>query len=118
MGRSKSSKRANERSINRFKKEEMMKIRILPVLLASISMLAWMQAPAQDGGTLFKTKCAMCHGDQGQGKPSMAPKIAGSAKVADVLSKGGEAKAPHIKPMSTLTPAQVASLAAYVKALK
>ena len=46
-----------------------MKLRIAPVLLASVSMLAWMQAPAQDGGTLFKTKCAMCHGDQGQGKP-------------------------------------------------
>jgi cytochrome c553 len=95
-----------------------MKLRILPVLLASVSMLAWMQAPAQDGGTLFKTKCAMCHGDQGQGKSPMAPKISGSSKVVDVLTKGGEAKAPHIKPMSTLTPAQVSALAAYVKTLK
>jgi cytochrome c553 len=99
-----------------------MKIRILPVLLASISMLAWMQAPAQDGGTLYKTKCAMCHGDQGQGKPNMAPKLAGTSKseaaVADVLTKGGEAKAPHIKPMSTLTPAQASTIAAFVKTLK
>ncbi len=95
-----------------------MKIRILPVLLASVSMLAWVQAPAQDGGTLFKSKCAMCHGDQGQGKPPMAPKIAGSTKVADVLSKGGEPKTPHTKPMSALTPAQVSGLAAYVKTLK
>ena len=92
-----------------------MKLRIAPVLLASVSMLAWMQAPAQDGSTLFKTKCAMCHGDQGQGKPPMAPKIAGSAKV---LTKGGQPKAPHINPMSTLTPAQVSSLAAFVKTLK
>jgi mono/diheme cytochrome c family protein len=95
-----------------------MKLRIAPVLLASVSMLSWMQAPAQDGGALYKTKCAMCHGDQGQGKPPAFPKVAGSAKVSDVLTKGGEAKAPHIKPMSTLTPAQAAAIAAFVKTLK
>jgi mono/diheme cytochrome c family protein len=95
-----------------------MKLRIAPVLLASVSMLAWMQAPAQDGGSLFKTKCAMCHGDLGQGKPPMAPKISGSTKIADVLTKGGEAKAPHVNPMSALTPAQVTAIAAFVKTLK
>ena len=95
-----------------------MKLRIAPVLLASVSMLAWMQGPAQDGATLFKTKCAMCHGDQGQGKPPAFPKVAGSAKVSDVLTQGGEAKQPHIKPMSTLTPAQAAAIAAFVKTLK
>jgi cytochrome c553 len=94
-----------------------MKLRIAPVVLASITMLAWMQAPAQDGSTLYKTKCAGCHGDQGQGKP-MAPKIAGSTKVVDVLTKGGQPKAPHINPMSALTPAQVSALAAFVKTLK
>ena len=96
-----------------------MNIRIATAVLASITTLAWMQAPAQDGASLFKTKCAMCHGDAGQGKPAMnAPKIAGSAKVSDVLTKGGEVKAPHIKPMSTVTPDQITALAAYVKTLK
>jgi mono/diheme cytochrome c family protein len=94
-----------------------MKLRIATAI-ASLTLFATIPALAQDGGSLFKTKCAMCHGDQGQGKPPMAPKIAGSAKVADVLSKGGEAKAPHIKPMSTLTPDQVTSLAVFVKTLK
>jgi cytochrome c len=42
-------------------------------------MLAGIPALAQDGATLFKTKCAMCHGDQGQGKPAMnAPKLVGT----------------------------------------
>ena len=96
-----------------------MKLRIAPVLLASVPMLAWMQAPAQDGATLFKTKCAMCHGDQGQGKPPAFPKLAGTTKdVTAVLTKGGEAKTPHINPMSTLTPAQVSAIAAFVKTLK
>jgi mono/diheme cytochrome c family protein len=77
-------------------------------------------ALAQDGATLFKTKCAMCHGDQGQGKPAMgAPKLVGTTKsVVDVLTKGGEPKAPHIKPMSTVTADQAAALAAFVKTLK
>ena len=95
-----------------------MKLRITPVLVLSISLLASLPVLAQDGTALFKTKCAMCHGDQGQGKPPMAPKIAGSAKVEAVLTKGGEPKAPHIKPMSALTADQVTSLTAFVKTLK
>jgi mono/diheme cytochrome c family protein len=96
-----------------------MKLRIATVAVASISMLA-IPALAQDGATLFKTKCAMCHGDQGQGKPAMgAPKLVGTTKsVVDVLTKGGEPKAPHIKPMSTVTADQAAALAAFVKTLK
>lgn len=96
-----------------------MKLRteIATAVVATIAMLA-VPALAQDAAPLFKTKCAMCHGDQGQGKPPMAPKIAGSAKVEAVLTKGGEVKAPHIKPMSTLTADQITSLATYVKGLK
>jgi mono/diheme cytochrome c family protein len=96
-----------------------MKLRIATAVVASIAMLAGLPALAQDGATLFKTKCAMCHGDQGQGKPPMAPKIAGTTKsVVDVLTKGGEPKAPHIKPMSTITADQATALAAFVKTLK
>jgi mono/diheme cytochrome c family protein len=96
-----------------------MKLRIATAVVASTTLLAGIPAIAQDGGSLFKTKCAMCHGDQGQGKPPIAPKIAGTTKnVVDVLTKGGEAKAPHIKPMSTVTADQAAALAAFVKGLK
>jgi mono/diheme cytochrome c family protein len=95
-----------------------MKLRTATIAIASITLLATLPALAQDGATLFKSKCAMCHGDQGQGKPPMAPKIAGSAKVVDVLTKGGEPKAPHIKPLSTVTADQAAALAEFVKNLK
>jgi mono/diheme cytochrome c family protein len=95
-----------------------MKVRILSAVLASISLLA-IPAMAQDGPGTFKTRCAPCHGDQGQGKPNGAPKIAGTTKdVAAVLSKGGLTKAPHIKPMNTLNATQVDAVAAYVKTLK
>ena len=95
-----------------------MKLRTATIAIVSITLMTTLPALAQDGATLFKTKCAMCHGDQGQGKPPMAPKIAGSAKVVDVLTKGGEPKAPHIKPMSTVTADQITALADFVKTLK
>jgi len=95
-----------------------MKLRIATAVVASI-MLSAIPAIAQDGAALYKTKCAMCHGDAGQGKPAMsAPKIAGSAKAEAVLTNGGEAKAPHVKPMSALTADQVTSIATFVKGLK
>lgn len=94
-----------------------MKIRTTSAVLA-LSMLACTSAFAQDGGALYKTKCAGCHGDQGQGKGTMAPKIAGSAKVEAVLTKGGEPKAPHIKPMGSVTAEQASAIAAYVKTLR
>jgi len=87
-----------------------MKARIAAVvLLASFSTMAF----AADGAALYKTKCAMCHGDQGQGKPSM-----GDTAVTAILTKGGGTKAPHLKPMSTITPDQAQAIAAFVKGLK
>lgn len=82
------------------------------VLFASSTM--W----AQDGSAIFKSKCAMCHGPAGEGKS--APKIAGTSesKVSDVLTKGGQAKPPHSKPMSGLTDDQVKAVAGYVASLK
>jgi cytochrome c553 len=98
-----------------------MKISIAAVVvLAAASSMAF----AQDGGTVYKTaKCAMCHGDAGQGKPAMgAPKLAGTTKSADaivnLLTKGGAPKGIHIKPMNGLTPDQAKAVAAFVKTLK
>jgi len=96
-----------------------MKIRIAPVVLASISLLFPMLATAQDGATMFKTRCAPCHGTEGQGKPNMAPKLAGTSKdVSAVLTKGGLTKSPHMKPMSTLSAQQASTIAAFVKTLQ
>lgn len=93
--------------------------KMMMVAMLAASTVAW----AQDGGALFKSKCAMCHGDAGQGKPAMsAPKLAGTAKTADaideLLTKGGGKKAPHLKALSTLTPEQAKAVAAFVKTLK
>jgi len=96
-----------------------MKMRMVVVAVLAASTMAW----GQDGGTLFKTKCGLCHGADGAGKPAMkAPKLAGTAKSADAIEKlltqGGADKAPHIKGLSTLTPEQAKAIAVFVKTLK
>lgn len=93
------------------------------LLVAALLAIAPAISIAQDAPTLYKSKCQMCHGDQGQGKPAMnAPKLAGTTKSADeivkLLTTGGAPKAPHTKAISGLTPEQAKSLAVFVKGLK
>ena len=57
------------------------------IVLAALAMMMSTAAFAEDGAALYNSKCAMCHGADGAGK--MAPKIKGSTKVTDVLTKGG-----------------------------
>ncbi len=77
---------------------------------------------AQEGAALYKSKCAVCHGDAGQGKPKLGEKLAGTTRsegeIAALLSEGGGKKAPHAKPINGLTAEQVKAVAAFVKSLK
>jgi len=79
-------------------------------------------ASAQEAAALYKSKCAICHGDQGQGKPKMGAKLAGTAKseaeIASLLSAGGGKKAPHLKPINGFSAEQAKAVAAFVKSLK
>ncbi len=91
---------------------------MLVALLALGSTLAW---SAEDGAAIFKTKCAMCHGPNGEGKigPSLKGVKLSAAEIANMLEKGvAGKKAPHSKPLSGLTAAQATAVAAHVKMLK
>jgi mono/diheme cytochrome c family protein len=68
---------------------------------------------AQDGAAVF-SKCAMCHGKNGEGK--MGPSIQGK-DVTDVLTNGGK-KGPHAAKFAGLTDDQIKAVAEYVKGLK
>lgn len=85
-----------------------------------ILMLATGAAWAKDGPSIYKSKCAMCHGAQGEGKAG--PKLAGTSLSEDdivkVLTTGGLTKAPHTKPFKGATPENAQKVAAYVKTLK
>jgi mono/diheme cytochrome c family protein len=91
------------------------------LLVIALSLSLAVPAFAQDGAAIFKAKCAMCHGPEGQGK--IGPKLAGTSVSADdiaaMLTKGNEAKkAPHKKPLSGLSDEDAKAVAAFVKILK
>jgi mono/diheme cytochrome c family protein len=76
-----------------------------------------------DSAALFKSKCAHCHGANGEGKPAIkAPALKGTSLSADqiqqLLTKGAPGKkGPHAKGLSALTPEDAADLASYIKSL-
>jgi mono/diheme cytochrome c family protein len=86
----------------------------LPVSLA-------LPAFAQDGAATYKTKCAGCHGAEGQGK--VGPALKGTAlsaeQISDLLTKGNDGKKPpHKKALATLSADDAKAVAEFVKTLK
>lgn len=76
---------------------------------------------AADGAATYKTKCAACHGPEGQGK--VGPAVKGTKltaeQITDLLTKGEEAKkAPHKKAVAGVTADDAKAVADYVKTLK
>lgn len=86
-------------------------------MLAVFSCLSW----AEDGATLYKTKCAGCHGAAGEGKvgPSLQKTTLSEKQIADVLANGAAGKkAPHAKGVAGLSADQTTAIATYVASLK
>ncbi|HXW89450.1 MAG TPA: c-type cytochrome [Terriglobales bacterium] len=92
----------------------------LTVILLLTSLASW----ANDGATLYKTKCAGCHGASGEGKPTMkAPPLKGTNLEVDQLvehiTKGeSESKPPHNKGIVGVNGDQAKAIAEYIKTLK
>ena len=88
--------------------------------LVTLLLLALGTAWAKDGAAIYKSKCAGCHGAQGEGKTG--PKLAGTSlsenDIVNVLTKGGQPKAPHTKPYKGIHEQDAKQVAAYVKTLK
>jgi mono/diheme cytochrome c family protein len=72
----------------------MRKIVLMAVVALSLSLSG--VALAADGAAIYKGKCAMCHGMQGEGMPNMGPALKGNkfvfesddAALSDVILKG------------------------------
>jgi len=93
---------------------------ILFLILALATSLA-LPAFGQDGGATYKAKCAACHGPEGQGK--VGPALKGTSltadQIADLLTKGNDAKKPpHKKALSGLSADDAKAVAEFVKGLK
>jgi cytochrome c553 len=104
-----------------------MKMTKLALLILTIAVALFVLIPslswaADDGATLYKAKCAACHGADAMGKP--AAKI--PALVGDDMKKASEDeiakditdKPKHAGIVKSLTPDQVKMLASYIKSLQ
>jgi mono/diheme cytochrome c family protein len=93
----------------------------LMLALTFIFVLPQLSFAAEDGAAVYKAKCAMCHGTEGQGK--VGPALKGTSlsedQIVDLLSKGAAGKkAPHTKAVNGLSEDQAKAVAAFVKSLK
>ena len=92
----------------------------LATMLLVVSLASW----ADDGAALYKTKCAGCHGANGEGKPAMkAPALKGTnlevSQIAEHITKGEPgSKVPHNKGIAGLNEEQAKAIAEYIKTLK
>jgi mono/diheme cytochrome c family protein len=94
---------------------------LIVLLVLAVAVSVALPAFAQDGAATYKAKCAGCHGPEGQGKvgPALKGTSLTEAQIADLLTKGDDAKkAPHKKGLSSLSADDAKAVAAYVKSLK
>ena len=97
-----------------------MKLTIL--IFAALTATSSWAADAAAGKAVFATKCKSCHGADGEGNPAIAkamkvelkPLSATAADVKDVITKGQG----KMKPISSVTGADLDNVVAYVKSLK
>ena len=98
-----------------------MKLVKTAALTLALFALSGIGLAQDDGQAIFKSKCAACHGPNGEGKigPALKGTAVSEADIEAMLTKGNEAKkAPHKKAIAGLTEAQVKAVAGYVKSLK
>ena len=105
---------------------KMMKLVILIVMIALALFLIWpnLSWAADDGATLYKTKCAACHGADLAGKPAAKipslvsddAKKASDDDLTDMIANGGkDKKAMHAFANKGVTPDQIKMVTAYIR---
>ena len=97
----------------------MLVMTIAAALFILIPSLSW---AADDGATLYKAKCAMCHGPDAAGKPAMkAPSLISdeAKKLSDAdLAKAVAEKAKHPAGVKSLAADDVKAVVAYIRSLQ
>ena len=105
-----------------------MKTTKLLILIVMIALALFLILPnlswAQDGATVFKTKCAACHGADLVGKPAAkipslvsddAKKLS-DADLTDAIANGGkDKKASHAFANKGVTPDQIKMVVSYIR---
>ena len=105
-----------------------MKTAKLVVLIMMIALALFLILPslswAQDSATVYKTKCAACHGADLGGKPAAkipslvsddAKKLS-DADLTDMVANGGkDKKASHAFTNKSMTPDQIKMIVSYIR---
>jgi cytochrome c553 len=106
------------KAIMKMTKIAMLVLTIAVALFILIPNLSW----ADDGATVFKTKCAACHGADAAGKPAakIPSLVSDDAKKLsdDDLSKAITEKPKHAGIAKSLTPDQVKMVVSYIRDLQ
>jgi len=97
-------------------------LKLTILIFAALTATSSWAADAAAGKAVFATKCKSCHGADGDGNPAIAkamkvelkPLSATAADVKDVITKGQG----KMKPISSVTGADLDNVVAYVKSLK
>ncbi|MGC2446139.1 MAG: cytochrome c [Candidatus Sulfotelmatobacter sp.] len=105
-----------------------MKITKLVILIIMIAVALFLILPnlswADDAGSLYKAKCAACHGADLTGKPAAKipslvsddAKKASDADLSDMIANGGkDKKAMHAFANKGVTPDQVKMVVSYIR---
>jgi len=106
-----------------------MKTTKLAILIVTIALALFLVLPnlswaADDGATLYKAKCAACHGADLAGKPaakipslvSDGSKKLSDAELTDAITDGGkDKKASHAFANKGVTPDQVRMVVTYIR---
>ena len=93
------------------------------VLFLVASVVVTLSSGAEDGASLYKSKCAGCHGADGEGKPkTKVPALRGTPLTANQITertmKGiASSKAPHDKGVPGISEAQAKAISEFVKTL-
>ncbi len=92
---------------------------IATALFILIPNLSW---AADDGATIYKAKCAMCHGADAAGKPAakIPSLLSDDVKKAsdEDLVKSVAEKAKHPATIKSLAPDQVKMVVSYIRSLQ
>ena len=106
-----------------------MKMTKIVILIAMIALALFLIIPslswaADDGVSVYKAKCAMCHGVDLAGKPAAkAPSLvsdqckkASDADLTEAIANGGkEKKAAHAYANKGMSPDQVKMMVSYIR---
>jgi mono/diheme cytochrome c family protein len=97
----------------------MLVMTIAVTLFILIPNLSW---AADDGATLYKTKCAACHGADATGKPAARiPSLVSDElkkKSDDDFAKAITETAKHPSPVKSLAPDQAKLIVTYIRSLQ